>query len=450
MPSSKLLKTLLSEPIRSWRNSEGSFSPDSLKPLTDKSENSSSRKITRFNNANPENSNRSEKIESKENENNNCLLLPGLTTKPPLPTSASSNRESIRANSPTMQNSIKDKIPLATKYDSLFQESPPFLVSRNNKTDLEKIGFENEKTMEAFDFKTPRSPTLSVPEKTESKKGETKLSQGTIRDAFMADSDFRALFSGRFDDEQKFSDGLSSVSEPENLVKNWASEDKTMDKEVYMSEKQTDLYLSTLKKQQEELEEDDVSQSKAKRVLDNDLETDEKFRKFFGVRPENKDEYYVERPKKLEEDDFEKIRAKMKSNVTIRSSKLSPISSGRKVSKPTFTATAIKSKSDFLEKYVEEDSWISKYETKETDGLKNKDIDKWITDNSKITMIRPKHVSYNDVLEDFDELEEEAVDLKENKLEDQCSVSTADDNGPYDDIVSILHDLEDADKVSRK
>lgn len=39
-------------------------------------------------------------------------------------------------------------------------------------------------------------------------------------------------------------------------------------------------------------------------------------------------------------------------------------------------------------------------------------IDKWITNNSKIATTRSKHVSYNDVLQNLEELEEEIIDNK--------------------------------------
>lgn len=435
MPSSKLLKHLLSEPIRSWRRHEPNLSAKSSVKLSAVDLDA----ISIEDSLELKASDRTREGLCEESEKK-CILLPGLIGKPPLPKKDLTNKETNRSDS----GIVTDDCQFNAKYNSLFENSSPSSSHRKNKTDLEKMECETkEPTKGASQESTAPAPFSQTVD-------HQKSFKGSLRDAIMEDSELRLLFYGNFDDEQKSLDGLSSISNPD-VVQNWTLEDNKIDKEVYMNEKQTDLYLDTLKKQQETFGED-VQAEKSKDDIGKTEEevTDEKFRKFFEARVDDKYKENNCNAFQNKRDEESSLTKKLKNRVTIRYNKPSISPHVQNLPKPRFTPTAIKPKKDVVEDPFEEDSWMSKYDSRETSNdVKNKDIDKWITDNSKIEASGPKHVSYNDVLENLEELEEETIVSEDNKLDDQASSGTIDD-GAYQDMVSILHDLEDAGKVSRK
>lgn len=80
LPSSELFKHLLSEPIRSWRN----YSPDLPENNDNNIEATSIVSLASGCSTTVVDENKT--ISNNENKTNECVLLPGLTTKPPLPT----------------------------------------------------------------------------------------------------------------------------------------------------------------------------------------------------------------------------------------------------------------------------------------------------------------------------------------------------------------------------
>lgn len=433
LPSSKLLKHLLSEPINSWRRlDDPRASSDSSAKFTGKLKNADSDAAS----VTTEDSLDVKPPDKNEENGDKCFLKPGLITKPPLPKKLDlSNRDTNRSES-----NAQEEYQFNAKYNGLFQDSSPSPVPvqrSNNRTDLEKIESVSKNNPKETDVRT--SPVQVV--------DTNQFSKDTLRNAIMEDSELRLLFYGNFEDDQKSIDGLSSASELNVLEKNWELDDNKMDKEVYMNEKQTDLLLDKLKRQQEVFGENAQAEKSKELSKTDEQDTDEKFRKFFEVRPEEKSD------KHQNEENGESLLAKsmLKNTVTIRYPKPSLSPCSQKITKPTFTPRAMKPKKDFLHEQIEEDSWISKYGPKESNNdLKNKNVDKWVEDSSKIAATQPKQMSYNDVLENLEELEEETVASQENHGEDQVSSGTVDDDGAYQDMVSILQDLEDAGKVSRK
>lgn len=308
LPSSELLKHLLSEPIRSWRSFTDppedtmkqskadiiSFSSDSLELLgtsqkrLDGEDVDATSAVSLVSGCNSDartpGSGGIQKLMGFE-------MLPGLTSKPPLPRKNENNNA--------------------------------------NKTDLEKISNE---------------------ERTESASDSTDFS---LKDAIMKDSDLINLMCQ--------SSTVAKNKEP--MFQNWIIEEEEIENEVALSERQTDMFLDSLKTSNE-------------------------------------------------------------------SSKPKPKKSAR------FTATPIRTPKDIIQEHQEVESWVS------TESSKANDVDSWVNES-----VAPQSkVNYTDVLENLDDVEEN----DESVGRQSSSSGIVEDNGTYEEIVSILRVLEDEDKKSRE
>lgn len=424
LPSSKLLKHLLSEPIKSWRKySNSDLSEPTDQPSTDKSRNTECDTVSLSSDSSTDvkiqpmskESNTTKKLTPEKNLNiNTCLLLPGLTTKPPLPKrqEAENKKLSARLQAQSLTESEK-KLENNETIDKYSQRD-------NNKTDMEKIGIsENKDSM--YDL-------------------EGSSSDFSLKDAILKEPDVRCLF---FENSEIHNlEKQVSIDTKNAMVQNWILEDKKIEHDIVLSEKQTDLYLDNIKSYRQDYENEKCNNS------DNDRDNDERFRKFFEIQklevePSNEtnssNNQSNQKPTKTSRKSFE-----LRSNNAITKRTSSSIKKPTEIKKK-FVATAMRTPKDFTEnnnaKNVEEESWMATEE-------KNKKTHSKSINKTKEEL---RHANYFDVLSNIEELEKEELSCSA-ELDQRCILqeNSSNINEDCDEIASILQVLEDADKKSRK
>lgn len=402
----------MSEPIKSWRKYSNS---DLSEPSTDKSRNTECDTVSLSSDSSAdvkvpfikEESNTTKDIKISENDNNinACLLLPGLTTKPPLP-----KRQEARLQAKTSPESDKkSENDFINKYNQ----------NEDNKTDMEKIGISENKDS-LYDL-------------------EGSSSDFSLKDAILKEPDVRSLF---FENSEiGNSEKQNHINTRNAMVQNWILEDKKIEHDIVLSEKQTDIYLDSIKSYRQEDENEKCNNS------DSDRESNERFRKLF----EKQDKKEIEHNIPDQNQSNQKPTKTSKKSFEIRSQNAIAKRTSTAVKKPTenkkkFIATAMKTPKDFVEnnnaQNEDEESWMA------TEERSKKTVQNLNESKEEL-----RQANYFDVLSNIEELEKEELSCNEEIDRGHILQETSANDSPgdeYDEITSILQVLEDADKKSRK
>lgn len=338
-------------------------------------------------------------------------MTPGLVTKPPIPrrAEAPSRKQNFRSKSETpdlISLGAGDGChlnPTEPEYMSPVSETSDDLSDSKQPQVLEKITEEDRdydlfsRNLDAADFPKLSDETCDLLSESFD---HTERSQHSGRRAKPSDK------SVRFEPAQ--------VTDPKVRLQNWMEEDDG--NQVAKSEIDTDLSLYNLRLQHN------------KTSCDGDSGT-KKDAKPVG-RQTNEPKSEVQKKKKT---DAAKRFAKFESRRP-----------------KTFTATPVKAPPDYAPQAQEHDveSWMSSLEQKPAPQRKN-------AGNKPRPKSKPRPVNYLDFLNNIDELESSLSDLffdgikpdasKPQHREDEDSAGST-----YDEIVSILQELENEGKKSRK
>lgn len=340
-------------------------------------------------------------------------LTPGLATKPPIPrrVEASSRKHNFRANSVTpdlINLGAGDGChlnPVEPEYMSPVSETADDLSDLKQPQVLEKIVEEDRD----YDLFSRNVQTADFP----------KLSDETCD---LLSESFDSLSSGRktkpFDKSVHFEP--PQVIDPTVKLQNWMEENDS--NEIVKSEIDTDLSLYNLRLQHNKTNRDGTDSATKK-----------------DGKP------VVERRQTSEA----KLEVQKKKKADLSATKRFAKFESRRPK--TFTATAVKAPPDYTPQAQEheEDSWMSSLQRKPAPQKKN-------AANKFKPKPKLKPVNYLDFLNNIDELESSLSDLFFDGIKPDASKSESqqredeDSGSTYDEIVSILQELENEGKKSRK
>ncbi|XP_074036118.1 uncharacterized protein isoform X3 [Leptinotarsa decemlineata] len=426
LPSSDVLKDMLQEPIKSWRNNKHPITPD-LSENTDyairslQSKDNSCEEHSSFSSEDNEQK-RIEQIKVETNENvtignyETSDLLPGITSKPPLP----KKLEKPESSSVQFTKSAKDdkgmdaiSAYLALKYQSISEKN--FQPSnRNDKVD------ENY-----FEKHTSVENMCDVGDNMDTEKFlENENKVGPITNFLSSQS------KNEMSSDMEITSIPTDLHDKEYLSENWAEET------ISRKEMQTDKYFQELKKEHGLMDKNLTDNSKIvkKTILpwddegnipnvseiDLDLLFDENEKTDFKSSFDNKENVNRNSVKNKQIQHKSTIMQKPQSTVK---------------AKPNFQAKSIKDKPKYTE----------------TDSQKFQEIDSWMTKcNKTLTNSSSKKASYLDILSNVEEIEK-SVSVDESVVKSNMPQHDEDKKnleGSFDDIVSILEALEEEDKKS--
>ncbi|KAG5864811.1 hypothetical protein JTB14_026938 [Gonioctena quinquepunctata] len=391
LPSSVVLKDMLEEPIRSWRNNIHPASP-ALSENTDYAIHSLHSNVT------------------PTNLNETSAMVPGVTSKPPLP--KKTEMSSVHSNkvSDIVYNKGMDAISayLSLKFQSLSEKNHTFDVG--NETCVK-----NEVPGGKKDSKNSQNQTNDT-------------NHGNTDSRFDVNASNRVQ---RFAEKNKthtYSEDLSHRNTP-CPSPNWAEED------VIQKEYQTDKYLQELKKKHALVDRNLTDNSKIvkksavpwgeEQSLPNVSEIDLDL--LFDENDETEFKNFFKDEKTVIESSAPNQRKQKKSTV---------------LQKPVASA---KGKSHIQPK-------ILRVKENKTNLKNNEEIESWMTRCSeKSDKDKPKKANYLDILCNLEEIEK-SVSLCEIDSKQELprhDIEEKNLNGSFDDIVSILEALEEEDKKSQ-
>lgn len=403
MPSSDLLKTLLSEPINSWRNTCGDDVQSTSNKLKRDTSNCSVSDVDAIS-IRSDTSGCSErslgtkiqdmaqngfiKKQTEEKKGTGMVLTPGITGKPPLPR---------KFESVSKKNFQENKCKNDSDYSSGTSSPQSGRLEFPNYTD---------------DFKDTHFDYSNEDLERFLKNDELKLTSINASKNFRRETE---------ESRNKSKTGDSARKSPEEnpiQYQNWMVEETTK------LETETDLYLKDLKKKTEEIHE---TNEEKKLVASEEL--DLKFQNFFRREPSFHDPKLQNISEKLKrEQDLNRTKTKPKQKPILK-----------KQPKQKFLAKPMRNYQEYKEEEKPEiESWMSK--NNETDEIWPKEVK---------SVNRP---NYLEVLDSLNELEEAVKINEENEIladvPEQDNEKTTDDQN--DDISSILEVLEAEDKKSRE
>ncbi|KAJ8923072.1 hypothetical protein NQ315_001624 [Exocentrus adspersus] len=397
LPSSDLLKNLLEEPIKSWRN---------FKPLNsiETSENTDYATQSKDNTSEENYSVSSEEqlaqdkvtgvqAEGKETVTefkDSLNLVPGLASKPPLPkkpdTSTINQRRGCYFDTETKS---MDAITayLTLKYESkgksLDEYQQPKLGDKVDDDYFEKL-VKNKHQAESKNFSEPAADS-----------GGTEGATATFE-------------------------------KNEFLYQNWIDEEE----EVMEKETQTDKYLQELKKEHALLDTNLTDNSK---IVEKCISPWGKLESVPNISDIDIDKLFADDINKKFDSFFKEVKnaennkAATTKTVTNKKNKNAPPPKP----KPKFVAIPVKAGEDVK------------------DDAKEKEMESWMSQSVKTTEVKSK-ANYFDILNNLEEIDCSATALTQFDEDKQTKDGRGSETGSYDDIVSILEALENEDKRSRK
>lgn len=479
LPSTHILKHLISEPIKSYR------STTEFKKHNNKSSHDIENDSPFIGNIAVETNTENDSVGTK------CVLNPGLTTKPPIPRKCelkSQNRTPPKENNMLDDNEI-EIIRLKTQK---FEED---FGNKYRKNDLaNETIFNSHEIMSEREFNSFLDKTQSEMKKSAADEFIKNYANfKTIELSVKEDEDMNPrnrLYATAGDRapsiEMTSTDILTSKSDNEILLSktdNWLLEDDYAANKVSKSEQRTDTLLKNFRNQHAEIEKcidkaqntlektKICSNSKSKNCEQQNTPVEEydnvdlKFNKFFQHSHSSE-----KPPKSVLKGNNSKcsdVKALNKSDiVNTKKDKLNNMNEAKR--------NRLKFAENSAE-YEEEESWMSKFpcEDKEYYNEVKKDaelpnfatisvhvvtdnnskVNKWLEDD-RVLVNNGKNSNFMEILENVEDLDvvtrvidQEILDAHEHGNENKTEVS---ETNTYDDIVHILEVLEEEDRKSRK
>ncbi|KAG5891219.1 hypothetical protein JTB14_036136 [Gonioctena quinquepunctata] len=418
LPSSVVLKDMLGEPIKSWRNDIHPASP-ALSENTDYAIHSLHSKDNTCEENSSLSSEEHEPKKTTENKidtngnvtptnlNGTSAMVPGVTSKPPLPKKPEMSSVHSNKVSDIVYNKGMDAISayLSLKFQSMTEKNHTFDVGNETCGTNEVLGgMKNRKN--------------SQNQSNDTNDGNT-------------DSRFDVYASNRvqrFAEKNKthtYSEELSHRNTP-CPTPNWAEED------VIQKEYQTDKYLQELKKEHNLVDRNLTDNSKIvkksageEQSLPNVSEIDLDL--LFDENVETEFKNFFKEEKTIIESSAPDQRKQKKSTI---------------FQKPVASA---KGKSHIQPE-------ILRVKESKTNLKNNEEIESWMTRCSeKSNKDKPEKADYLDILCNLEEIEK-SVSLCEIDPKQELPLHDIEEknlNGSFDDIVSILEALEEEDKKSQ-
>ncbi|GJQ73728.1 hypothetical protein Trydic_g14062 [Trypoxylus dichotomus] len=480
LSSTQIFEKLISEPIKSYRSNLYQLQNA---VLNQQNESSTFEEVMQSN------------VEKNEERVSICSLMPGLTSKPPLPTKPDNKSKSKGKDNNLLNN---DEIELIRLKTLKFEEDATKQYKRsdlNDRMNLKLAELKSEEDLNSFLKYTQCKIEQNIVEElnlsnTEIK--EIKLIEETT-EHFSDPVTKYQLFSDR-QESSNSSEMLTSKSDSEVLsqdnrdinFKNWLSEDKSVEKDISKSEERTDNFLKNLKTQHGEI---DKCINKAQKILDKtkriivksspDLEEnafkvqehddiDFRFEQFF------QEQSPVKVSKKTLKNNNSKCNTtKLNKNSSIykKKDKLNSINETKKNRQPCIEKQDNVCKDNTITECQEEESWMSQFirndkeecNSKETENssnfnvnivaadIRNTKVNQWLQDDH-VVKSNGKNTNFLDILENVEDLD--AV----TRVDDQEILQIASaynqnksmviESNTYDDIVQILKVLEAEDRKS--